>query len=120
MLLSTRSSTRGVLGVGFLAWLAGSHLMTRDQRGSLVLLVFAAISASLIVGMPGANALVIALVALIDIAVKPYAQGNKPVVAAGLGCAVAVAVSGWWWGRAESWYLSQLIWLILLPAGHEV
>jgi hypothetical protein len=42
---------------------------------------------------------VIALVALIDIAVKPYAQGNKPVVAAGLGCAVAVAVSGWWWGR---------------------
>jgi hypothetical protein len=62
---------------------------------------------------------VIALVALIDIAVKPYAQGNKPVVAAGLGCAVAVAVSGWWWGTAESWYLSQLIWLILLPAGGE-
>ena len=56
-----RSWAWGVLGVGFLAWLAGSHLMTRDQRGSLVLLVFACISASLIVGMPGANALVIAL-----------------------------------------------------------
>ena len=110
-----RSWAWGVLGVGFLAWLAGSHLMTRDQRGSLVLLVFAGISACLIVGMPGANALVIALVALIDIAVKPYPQGNKPVIAAGLGCAVAVAVSGWWWGRENTWYLSQLIWLILLP-----
>src|SRR4051812_33200638 len=60
-----RSWAWGILGVGFLAWLAGSHLMTRDQRWSLVLLVFAGISASLIVGMPGANALVIALVALI-------------------------------------------------------
>jgi hypothetical protein len=107
-----RSWAWGVLGAGFLAWLAGSLLMTRDQHWSLLLLVFAGISASLIVGMPGANALVIALVALIDIAVQPYPQGNKPVVVAGLGCAVAVAVSGWWWDRAETWYLSQLIWLI--------
>ncbi len=54
--------------------------------------------------------------AIADIAVMVLPQGNKPIIAVGIGCAVAFGLSALWWDRSESWYFTQLLWTAILIA----
>lgn len=105
-----------VLGAGMVTFLSGTFLMNLRPRAAVGLLTFAALSSALVVGVPDSNALVITLMAVTDIAVMILAQGNKPIIAVSIGCAVAYGISAVWWDRSESWYLSQLMWTAILIA----
>lgn len=102
------------LGAGMVLFLTGTFLMNLRPRWALGLLSVAAVGSALVVGVPNSNALVITLMAITDIAVMILPQGNKPIIAAGIGCVVAYGISAWWWDRSQSWYLSQLMWTAIL------
>ncbi|TDU87521.1 signal transduction histidine kinase [Kribbella voronezhensis] len=105
-----------VLGTGLLSFLLGTFQMKRRQPVALALLAYAAVSAALIAGLPGSNSLVLVLLAVADIAVMVFPQGYRPVIAVGIGCAVAFGISAWWWDESDSWYLSQVVWTCVLIA----
>ncbi|MDX6263913.1 MAG: hypothetical protein QOH84_5601 [Kribbellaceae bacterium] len=105
-----------VLGAGLLSFLAGTVLMNYRPHWALGFLAYAVISSALVTGVSGSNALVLVLVPLTDIAVMAHPWRNRPIIAVGIGCAGALAVSGWWWDRSTSWYLSQLMWMAILVA----
>lgn len=104
------------LGVGLLAFLAGTFLMNLRPHWALGFLAFAAIGSALLTGISGSNALVLVLVSITDIAVMAHPWRNRPIIAVGLCCAVAFAVSAWTWDRSISWYLAQLMWTAILVA----
>lgn len=106
----------GVLGMGLLAFLAGTFLMNLRPTWALGLLAYAAVSCALITGIHGSNALVLALVSITDIAVMALPWRNRPIIAVGIACAVAYGISAWWWDRSDTWYLSQLMWTAILIA----
>ncbi|ADB31440.1 histidine kinase [Kribbella flavida DSM 17836] len=108
-----------VLAVGFGAFVLGTFLMTSRALLSLGLLAYAALSASVITGMPGSNALVLMLVGITDIAVMtfprtPRLRRNLPLLAVGIGCVAGLVASAAWFGRSESWFFSQLLWMAVL------
>ncbi|WP_143465401.1 sensor histidine kinase [Kribbella sp. ALI-6-A] len=108
-----------VLGTGLLCFLAGTFLMDTREVWALGLLAYATLSAAALTGMPGANALVLALVSITDLTVMtfrrtPRLRRNQPIIAVGIGCAIAYALSAQWFDRSQSWYLSQLLWTAVL------
>ncbi|MEV6286521.1 histidine kinase [Kribbella sp. NPDC051770] len=108
-----------VLVVSLLSFLAGTFLMHRHELWSLGLLSYAALSAAVVVGMPGSNALILVLVPVTDVAVMtftrtPELRRNQPIIAVGIGCLVAYAVSAALFDRTSSWFLSQLLWTAVL------
>jgi signal transduction histidine kinase len=105
-----------VLGAGLLAFLAGTFLMNYRPHWALGFLAYASISSALVTGVSGSNALVLVLVPLTDVAVMAHPWRNRPIIAVGISCAGAVAVSAWWWDRSTSWYLTQLMWIAILVA----
>ncbi|MEU4290262.1 sensor histidine kinase [Kribbella sp. NPDC026596] len=106
-----------VLGVSFVAFLAGSTLMATRPYGALTLLSAVAVSNALIAGYPESNSLVLALVAISDIAVIDFRRpGYRPIIAAGIGVAAAYAVSAWWFDKPDTWYFTQLMWTAVLVA----
>ncbi|GAA1118598.1 histidine kinase [Kribbella jejuensis] len=106
-----------VLGVTFAVFLAGSMLMAARPYVAFALLSAVAVSNALIAGYPQSNALVLVLVAITDIAVIDFQKhGNRPIVAAGIGVAVAYAGSAWLFGQSDSWYFTQLLWTAVLVA----
>ncbi|MFI5708930.1 sensor histidine kinase [Kribbella sp. NPDC051620] len=105
-----------VLGAGLVAFLAGTFLMNWRPYWALGFLAYASISSAFVTGVSGSNALVLVLVPLTDVAVMAHPWRNRPIIAVGLGCAGAVAVSAWWWDRSTSWYLTQLMWIAILVA----
>ncbi|WP_198676277.1 sensor histidine kinase [Kribbella monticola] len=105
-----------VLGAGLISFLSGTFLMKRRPMAALALLTYAVLSAALIAGLPGSNSLVLVLMAVADIAVMVLPQGYRPIIAVGIGCAVAFGISAWWWDESDSWYLSQLVWTSVLIA----
>ncbi|GAA0944999.1 histidine kinase [Kribbella koreensis] len=105
-----------VLAAGLAAFLAGTFLMNWRPYWALGFLAYASISAAFVTGVSGSNALVLVLVPLTDVAVMAHPWRNRPIIAVGLSCAGAVAVSAWWWDRSTSWYLTQLMWIAILVA----
>jgi signal transduction histidine kinase len=105
-----------VLGAGLVAFLAGTVLMNYQPYWALGFLAYASIGSALVTGVSGSNALVLVLVPLTDVAVMAHPWRNRPIIAVGISCAGAVAVSAWWWDRSTSWYLTQLMWIAILVA----
>ncbi|MFI7062684.1 sensor histidine kinase [Kribbella sp. NPDC050124] len=106
-----------VLGGGLAVFLAGTVLMTARPTIALGLLASVAVGNALIAGMEGSNALVLVLVSIADIAVMDFQRyGNRPIVATGIGLAVALAFSAWWFDQPDSWYFGQLLWTAVLAA----
>lgn len=105
-----------VLGVGLVTFLAGTFLMNYRPYWALGFLAYAAISSALVTGVSGSNALVLVLIPLTDIAVMVHPWRNRPIIAVGISCAIAFALSAVWWDRSVGWYLSQLMWTAILVA----
>ncbi|MGC4944402.1 histidine kinase [Kribbella sp. DT2] len=108
-----------VLVAALLSFLAGTFLMHHHELWSLGLLSYAALSAAVITGMPGSNALILVLVPVTDVAVMtfvrtPRLRRNQPIIALGIGCALAYGVSTALYDRTSSWLLSQLLWTAVL------
>jgi signal transduction histidine kinase len=106
-----------VLGATFVMFLAGSFLMSERPTAAFGLLFTVAVVNALICGVDRSNSLVLVLLAMADIAVIQFLRhGNRPVVAAGIGVAVAYAGSAWQFGHGDSWYFTQLLWTAVLVA----
>ncbi|WP_427895688.1 sensor histidine kinase [Kribbella sp. GL6] len=106
-----------VLGVSFAVFLVGSVLMSARPYVAFGLLWAVAVSNAVIAGYPQSNALVLVLVAMTDIAVIDFGRrSNRPIVAAGIGVAVAYAGSAWLFGQSDTWYFTQLLWTAVLIA----
>lgn len=105
-----------VLGVSLAVFLTGTFLMKRLPTLALALLLYTVISSALIAGLPGSSSLVLVLLAIADIAVMVVPQGYRPIIAAGIGCAVSYGISAWWWDKSDAWYLMQLVWTAMLVA----
>ncbi|MFI5728489.1 sensor histidine kinase [Kribbella sp. NPDC051587] len=106
-----------VVGTGLAVFLAGTVLMTVRPRLALALLAAVTIGTSLVAGVPNSNALVLVLVSLTTIVVVDLTRsGTWPIVAVGIGAALGLAVSAWWFDRTDTWYLSQLMWEAILIA----
>jgi signal transduction histidine kinase len=108
-----------LLVVALLSFLAGTFLMLRHELWALGLLSYAALSAAVVTGMPGSNALILVLVPVTDVAVMTFARTprlrhNQPIVAVGIGCLIAYGVSAVLFDRTGSWFLSQLLWTAVL------
>ncbi|GAA1508762.1 sensor histidine kinase [Kribbella lupini] len=108
-----------VLVAALLSFLAGTFLMHRHELWALGLLSYAALSAAVVTGMPGSNALILVLVPVTDVAVMTFARTprlrrNQPIIAVGIGCVIVYAVSAALYDRTSSWFLSQLLWTAVL------
>ncbi|GAB2578443.1 sensor histidine kinase [Kribbella endophytica] len=108
-----------VLVVALLSFLAGTFLMHRYEVVALGLLSYAALSAAVVTGMPGSNALILVLVPITDVAVMTFARTprlrrNQPIIAVGIGCLLLYGVSAQLYDRTSSWFLSQLLWTAVL------
>jgi signal transduction histidine kinase len=91
--------------------------MATQPYVAFALLSAVAVNNALIAGYSQSNALVLVLVAITDIAVLDFQRhGNRPIVAAGIGVAVAYAGSAWLFGQSDSWYFTQLLWTAVLIA----
>jgi signal transduction histidine kinase len=102
-----------------LSFLAGTFLMHRYEVVALGLLAYAALSAAVVTGMPGSNALILVLVPLTDVAVMtfthtPRIRRDQPIIAVGIGCLIMYGVSAALYDRTSSWLLSQLLWTAVL------
>ncbi|MFK4086433.1 sensor histidine kinase [Kribbella sp. NPDC020789] len=106
-----------VLGPGLAVFLAGTLLMTVRPRLALGLLAGVAIVSSMVAGVPDSNALVLVLVALTTLVVIDLGRtGARMIIAVGISVALGLALSAWWFGRSDSWYLTQLMWEAILIA----
>jgi signal transduction histidine kinase len=104
------------LALGLLSFLAGTALMRRRPMLSLALLAYTAISAALLAAVHDSNSLVLVLMAIADIAVMILPQGYRPLIAVGIGCAVAYSLSAYWWDESVTWVFTQLLWTAILVA----
>lgn len=106
-----------VLATGFVVFVVGSFLMAARPYVSFGLLTAVAVSSALICGVDSSNSLVLVLVSATDIAVLQFRRhGNRPIVAASIGIAVAYGVSAWLFDKPDSWYFTQLLWTAVLIA----
>lgn len=105
------------LAAGLVAFLAGTLLMTTRPRLALVLLSTVAIGNALLAGIPDSNALVLVLVAITTIVVVDLSRaGIRPILAVGIGVALGLGLSRWWFDLTGSWLLTQLMWAAILIA----